>query len=197
LLRRHVRRRAEHGADDRVRAVARATRQRLVGFVEILREPPIDHDGLAVLADEHVRRLQIAMDDLLAVCVRECVEHGEHVRDQCEPLREGLALRDHLVECAADDALHRVERLPVRPPAAFVDRDDRRVLEPRADQRLALEPHRELRVGLEQLLDRDDAIEPRIECLDDPPHAAGRDRDAAHVDVALDDRQHADAARVV
>ena len=93
LLGRHVRRRADHRADDRLveRRRGRASGNDVVGVaasLEILREAPVDHDGLAELADQHVRRLEVAMDDALAVRVRERIGDRDHVRQQREPLRE-------------------------------------------------------------------------------------------------------------
>ena len=92
LLRRHVRRRADHRAGERSRPSTRRRRGTAPSTspasrrAQILREPPVDHDGLAELADEHVRRLEIAVDDALAVRVRERV--GD--RDTCGKQREPL-----------------------------------------------------------------------------------------------------------
>ena len=59
----------------------------------------------------------------------------EHVRQQREPLVEIARARDQLVERPPRDAPHHVERPAVRRDAGVVDRDDRRVLEPRGDPR--------------------------------------------------------------
>ena len=115
-------------------------RRRSLERAELLREPPVDHDGLAERADEHVRRLEIAVDDALAVRVRERVGDGDDVRQEREPLLERRPrARDRRLERSPVDELHRVERLAVRPAPGLVDRDDRRVLQARGDQRLALE----------------------------------------------------------
>ena len=50
-------------------------------MIELLREPPVDHDGLAELADEHVLRLEIAVDDLARVRVCERLGHRDDVGD--------------------------------------------------------------------------------------------------------------------
>ena len=88
--------------------------------VEILREPPIDDHGLAELADQHVARLEIAMDDALAVRVRHRVGDREHARQQREPVLERLRVAIDVVERAPGDELHGVERLAGRPLARLV-----------------------------------------------------------------------------
>ena len=79
------------------------------------------------------------------VGVRDRIGHREHVRQQREPLIERGRRRHDVVERATLDQLHRVERLAGRPLARLVDADDRRVLEPRGQQRLALEPCAQVR----------------------------------------------------
>src|SRR5262249_16346168 len=68
------------------------------------------------------------------------------------------------------DVLHRVERLARRPAAGFVDADDRRVLQPRREPRLALEADPEALV--DELLDRHRAAQATVARADDPAHAA-------------------------
>ena len=75
LLGRHEPGRAEHGAGaglDRIaagRGGGAGRRRIVVGVVDRLGEPPVDHDGLAELADEDVGRLEIAVDHAAGVGV--------------------------------------------------------------------------------------------------------------------------------
>ena len=143
--------------------------------VEVLREAPVDHDGLAEVADQHVAGLEIAVDDPLAVRVRDRVARGGEARNDREPVLELRRLGDHLVERPARHQLHREERLAGRPAAGLVDRHDAGVLQARGDQRLALEP-RDLVAGrIEQLTSARPAAEPAILGGDDLAHAAARD----------------------
>ncbi len=129
------------------------------------------------------------MDDLARVRVGDRVGNGADVRQQRQPVLEPLRLGDDVAQRVADDQLHRQERQPVRPPPGLVHADDRRVLQPRADQRLALEPRRVDRVVGEQLLDRDRAAEPAVERDADAPHPAAGDLVAELVVARVDDRQ--------
>ncbi|MCY0991956.1 hypothetical protein OV203_32765 [Nannocystis sp. ILAH1] len=90
LLGRHVRGRAHDCAVDR-EAVAGRLRDGLGGrFVlgEVLGEAPVDHDGLAELADEDVGGLEVAVDDAPAVRVGDGLGGSEDVRQEGEPLAE-------------------------------------------------------------------------------------------------------------
>ena len=107
LLGRHVRGRAHDRAGDgqrrrslhrrarrRLASTASASAARLCGAralsvgVEILREAPVDHDRLAEVAEQHVAGLEIAMDDPLAVRVRDRVARGGEARNDREPVLE-------------------------------------------------------------------------------------------------------------
>jgi len=118
--------------------------------IELLREPPVDDDGLAELADQHVAGLQIAMDDPPRMRVPQRLGQREDVRQQGQAILEGARLLDRLGQRAPGDQAHRVERRPVGPGAGLVDRHDRRVLQLRRDHRLALEPRAQ--VASEHLL---------------------------------------------
>jgi hypothetical protein len=156
---------------------------------QILGEAPVDHDGLAERADEHVGGLEIAVDDALAVGVRDRVGHGDHVRQEGQALARRWGVADDVVERAARDELHRVERLARRPAPDVVDGDDGRVLEARGDRRLAHEARVRGAALAEDLLERDGAADPQIAHLEDAAEAAARE--LAHDVVArrIDGRQ--------
>jgi hypothetical protein len=177
LLGGHVRRGAEHAARDReIVAGAVAERalgeHRLLAARQILGEPPVDDDGLAELADDHVGRLEIAVDDLAAVRVGDRVGHGDHVVQEIDALLDGGALADQVAQRPAGHQLHRVERRAVGPAAGLVHGDDAGVLEPRGDQDLALEPRLVDVAARQQLLDRDVAAELAIVGARHPAEAA-------------------------
>ena len=114
----------------------------------------------AVRVDEHVVRLDVAVDD--AVAMRE-PQRGEDLprvvdrdRDRRRPARD-----DQLLQRAAVEVLHRDVVRPLR-LAAVVDRDDVRLREPGRVLRLAAEALDELLVGgvaVVEDLDRDAAAE--------------------------------------
>ncbi len=151
LLGRHESRRAEHDAGaglDRItvghrRGDARdayLAAGRIVGLADHLREPPVDHHGLAELARQDVRRLDVAVDDPALVRVGDRVRGGDDVRQQREPCGQLRGAADQLLERPAADLAHHVERRTALGRAGVMDRDDRRVLEPRGDPGLAGEP---------------------------------------------------------
>ena len=81
-----------------------------VVLADDLREPPVDHDGLAELADEDVRRLEVAVDARRGGARARPRRRGEHVRQQREPLAEVGRARDQLVERPPGHLAHDVER---------------------------------------------------------------------------------------
>ena len=85
---------------DFVGTIASERVEQVVLRIEILGQPPIDHHGLAVRADEEVRRLEITVDDALGVCVGESVGHGEDVRQKRKPLFESLGFLDEVRQIA-------------------------------------------------------------------------------------------------
>ena len=192
LLARHVRRRAHHLADrGLVRAGRGAIRRErlLVACREVFREAPIDDDGLAELADEDVRRLEVAVDHALGVRVRDRVGHGDHLRQQRQPLREIRRRLDHLVEPLTRHLLHRVERQPVAARAGAIDRHDRRMLQARGHLRLALEAPAEIVAIDRDQLERDRATEPRARRGEHRAHAAGADLPVDRVPLGLVDER--------
>jgi hypothetical protein len=146
--------------------------RRRLDLGQVLGQAPVDHDGLAELADQHVRRLEVAVDDLLAVRIGDRLRRGEHVRQQAQPLVEGAPLADQLGERAPRHQLHRVERVAGGPAPRLVDRHDRRVLQPRRQQRLAHEPLLLRRAPDQQLLDRHRPIEAAVAGPQHPADAA-------------------------
>ena len=177
LLGCHEAGRAEHRADLRLQAVRgrrdleRCARVRIV-LADHLREAPVDHHGLAELADEDVRGLEVAVDHAAAVRVGHGVDRGEHVRQQHESLGEVRGALDELVERATGHAPHHVERPAIGSGARVVERNDRGVLETRRDLDLAREPLLDAFALRQHFLQRDGAAELRIERFDHAPHAA-------------------------
>ena len=148
---------------------------RLVGLADRLGEAPVDHDRLARIADEDVRRLDVAMDDPALVCVRDRVRRGDDVRHQRETPGDLGSRSDELLERSAGDLAHHVERRAVRRDSGVVDGHDRRMLEPRGDPRLALESRDRVGIERQRLLHRDGATEHGVRRLDDAAHPAARD----------------------
>jgi hypothetical protein len=137
--------------------------------VQVLGQPPVDDRGLAELADDHVRRLEVAVDDLLAVGVGDGVGDRDDVRDQRHPLAHAVGRLDQRLERPASDQLHGVEGRAVGPASGLMDRDDAGVLEARGDQRLAEEAGLGRRAAVQQLLDGDRPAELEVA---GPHHAA-------------------------
>jgi hypothetical protein len=104
LLRGHVAGRAQHRALPRERAihgervVALGLRRALARRAQVLGETPVDHHRLAEGADQHVGRLEIAVDDAFAVGVRDGVGHGDDVGEQGQTHGERAGGGDDLVE---------------------------------------------------------------------------------------------------
>ena len=117
----------------------------------------LDH---ALRVDDDVVRLDVAVDDPVAVRVAERSEDLARVRDG-DRHRARATLADQLLERAPLDVLHDDEVRAVRLPAV-VDRDDVRMGEPGGVRRLAAEALDELvvvRVALVQDLHRDPPAE--------------------------------------
>jgi len=74
LLGRHVAGRAEERAraGDVARGVARRDRGVVLGFVDDLREAPVEHVDLAVIAEHDVRWLEVAVHHSLVVRMLHC-----------------------------------------------------------------------------------------------------------------------------
>ena len=135
LLGRHVGERAEHVAGARERVLADEAGAAEVGELggggeRLRRRRAI----LARVRDEHVLRLDVAMDHAARVSVLE--RAGEREADLQHLLVLELVRRDQPRERVAVDELgDQVERVIVG--ARLVQRDDRRVREPRRGERLA------------------------------------------------------------
>ena len=145
------------------------------------RDPEVRHlhDSLGV--DDDVVRLDVAVDDAVAVRVAERREDLPRIRDR-DGHRAQAARADELLERPALDVLHDDEVGAVE-LAAVEDRDDIRVREPRGMRRLAPEALDELlvvRVPRVQHLDRDSAAELLVLGEVDVGHAAAAElaRDA-------------------
>ena len=163
--------------------------------LEHLRDPEVGEVDAAVLVEEHVLRLHVAVDDALAVRVVEGVRHpaqdldrpGQGDAPRLEQLRERAAR--HEPHRHPGDALRAVD-------VVGVDGDDVRVLEPRDGLGLALEALGETGVVQElprQDLERHVAVEGRLEGPVDRGHAAPAERldDAVGAGVRSGDESQA------
>jgi hypothetical protein len=138
LLRAHVRRGSEgHPFLGQLRsAVGRGPRPPRLCLAAALGQPPVDDRGLAVRADHHVGRLEIAVDDRLTVCVRHGLGGVDQMRQQLEPLLHRPALGQRSLEGPTPhELLGRVER-PVRAPRELVDGGDAGMIQLRGEPRL-------------------------------------------------------------
>jgi len=101
------------------------------------------------IADDDVRRLQVEMDDAVAVDV---VERRDDLQDG---VVEGLPILavEELGDPPAREVLHGEVRIGVMEQAVVVDLDDVRMVEPGQRRELSLEPDELLRLG--QLMTED------------------------------------------
>jgi len=118
---------------------------------QTLGQAPVDHQGLAVLAEHDVARLQVAVEDAPAVGVVDRVTDVEEPPQQLQQ-RQGpltgiaafplgsVKLLDGRLEVVAADEPHRVKRAAVVIGPQAVDRHDAGVLEPAGDLGLDDEP---------------------------------------------------------
>ena len=162
-------------AGDR-RAVARARPVGRDGHRVSSRDPEVEDFDDAVLAHHHVLGLHVAVDD--AGCVRgvEGARGGEEPRELARP--GWLRRADVRAERLAGDVFHRDERQLVH-LAEIVDGDLVRVLERGGGARLAKHPRDRFAAGgavdlavEEEHLERDPALEPRVEGAVDLAHSA-------------------------
>jgi hypothetical protein len=172
LLRCHERRRAEHHARPRLHCRGGGRIARRVG-VERLGEPEVEDLELAAACHEEIRRLEVAMDDVLLV------GGGESVRGLQRPFererrREGAVPLDLLAERLAFEELHHGEDdVPFH--AEVVDGEDVRMRERGDGPRFALETRTSVRVLGEargKHLERDVSPETRVLGAVDLAHAA-------------------------
>jgi hypothetical protein len=197
LLGRHVRRGPDHVAarDRHLQAAAAAVGEPLAGPGGEIADPgqpevgdPHRLLGAARAAlDQHVARLEVAVDQAGGVGGGEAAPGGDEQRQHLAPVV--AAPRQHLAEGVAVDQLHDQVQIAVVDPDV-VDRDHVGMGQP--GQRLGLAPQPLLepaaaRRALAQHLDRDRAIELGIDGGVDHAHPAGAD--PAHDPVAPDGRR--------
>ena len=160
-----------------------------VGAFEGPGDAEVGHLHLTVRADQDVRRLDVAVGDV--VVVREPERSGDFARDLGGLLRrELLVRRQDLGECAPLHLLHHDE-VGALVLAPVVDVDDVGVREAGGRLRFAAESLDEVGVGGElgeQHLDGDLAVEQEIARGEDVGHAAASDPLVDLVPV-VDDRR--------
>ena len=136
LLRRHVRRRAEQQAgraERRTVEVVALSRSRL----QRPRYAEIRHEGIPVTVQQNVFRLDVAMDDAMAMRVRQCA--GD-IAEYPQRVTERQRLRgDPGAEALAVHERHGVVEQPCR-DTGIVQWKDVRMAQLRGDPDLALEP---------------------------------------------------------
>ena len=146
-------------------------------------QPEVDDLGDAVLVEEHVVGLEVAVDQALGVRAGQALADGDEHPDDLAP---GALLLGHpLAQGAAGEVLHRHEHLALV-DADVVDGDHVRVRH--LGDRLSLPDHARLPPGLirglflrPQKLERDPAIQLRIECRVDDAHRARAELFEHHV----------------
>ena len=138
------------------------------------RDPEVHHLDAALAVDDHVVRLDVAVDDPVPVREAERREDLARVVDR-DPERRRAARDEQLLQRPPLDVLHRDVVRPLR-LAAVVDRDDARMREAGGVLRLAAEALDELvvaRVPVVEDLDRDAAPELLVVREVDVRHPAG------------------------
>ena len=157
LLRRHVARRPHH----------RPARGQPGRHLVLLGEAEVGQLQRPVLRPQHVRRLQVAVDDAALVGVVN--SPGEHLGLLGRPPRLQHLVAQLLVQAPALGELqHQVRAVVGRPD--LVDAGDVRVVELGGDLGLAAEPARLELVRHPQHLDRHRPRELQVECPVDPAH---------------------------
>ena len=133
----------------------------------------------ALLVEQDVRRLHVAVDEPLRVRGVERVGDLRGDRDRARRLERALATQQRL-QVGPVDVAHRDEEAAVG-LARLVDRDDVRVVEARGEPRLAEHPLAEPFVvgeALAQQLQGDRALEPHVERAVHLAHAAAPGKSA-------------------
>jgi hypothetical protein len=170
------------GRDETAREVGRGR----VLFRDDFRETPVHDEHAAEVAEHDVFRLEIAVDDALAVGegdgIADLLEDGEERGQRIFFHRLGDAIGEefeHLFQGDAAHEFHRVEKLVLLIDAEFVDGDDVRMIELRGDLRLLDEAqHIGLVAAAEHHLHGDGALGGVLPRIEDRAHAAAGD-DAA------------------
>jgi hypothetical protein len=131
------RQRLSHFAGERT-AVGRARRIPLGIRVDQLRNPEVEQLDVTVDADQHVARLDVAMDDQVGVRVSDGLEH---VEEQAQPRLDAQRARVAiLVDGLAVDVLENEIGLPGLRDARVDQMRDAWVSEPREERAFAPEP---------------------------------------------------------
>ncbi|MFO0890076.1 MAG: hypothetical protein U0790_13170 [Isosphaeraceae bacterium] len=194
LFRRHERRSAQHAARLRERAIrvalaqhrgAAGRRLRLVlrglasGVAQHLGKSPIHHLHLAEGPHHHVGRLQIAVNDVVRMRVRQRLADLLERQDESAAVRSRIGPRhQHFLERLPLDQLHGQERSAVGQRAQVMHRRDGRVLKVRRDERLVGEAASGAGVGCVPILqhfDRHLAAQGCVGGAVDDTHAAAGD----------------------
>jgi hypothetical protein len=150
----------------------------------------VGHHRFALRVDDHVLRLQVAVDDPLAVRVAGRLQHLADHRDALLDRDPGV---DQLLQRRPLDVLHG-DVVGALPCAAVEDRDDVRVLQPGGRLGLALEAHHELAVLGEapvEDLQGDPPVQGGVLGEPDFGHAAAPEF-RLHLVTAVDDRADLD-----
>ena len=96
-------------------------------MLEDLRDPEVEQLGVTLSGDEHVARLEIAVDDVMVVGVLHGVDHTQTEPDsfgRVQPVLVGVA-----IDRRAGHVLHHEVRQAVRRRAAIEERRDVRMVE--------------------------------------------------------------------
>ena len=152
-------------------------------FRERAGKPEVGDSHDAVLVEQEVGRLDVAVEHAAAVRVR---QRGRDVTTDARRLRDGQAraLVEHRPQASTLEKFEDHERHFVLAPV--VHGDDVRMMERRRELRLGPEPAQERRVlgeGCVQHLDRDAPAQPRVLGHVDAPARAGTDRVVQQITV--------------
>jgi hypothetical protein len=164
------------------RQVGRCARERLAGRTierkHVAREAEVENDDAPLGGDEHVRRLDVAMQLASPMELAEA-EHELHERRSraLRSHRAAVARRsaDEIHERDAAHQLHREEAIRIVHDE-LVQRDEIRMGDVRQAAKLALEPEDVLGARPQHRLQRDDLVAPAILHFVDDTHAAGAER---------------------
>ena len=160
------------GRDVMRRAQQNVMAERAVAQLRHPCQPEVGHVRNAIVVDDDVRGLDVAVQHTLTMRVIERVANRRHqAQNLLDGQRRGV---EFSLERASFDVLHD----QIRSPIEFVnveDRDNVRMLQTRDDLRFTLEAGEEVLVflkGFVQHLDRDSAIQPGVVSLVDGRHPA-------------------------
>ena len=162
LLRRHV--------TGRTHDLARAGQPAVA--LHLLREAEVRHAGIPVFVQKDIRRLQIAVNHSLPVCIFDRV--GDLCQKRCCLARRQRASGETLGEALPLDQAHREVMLPLV-LADLIDRHDRRMIE--VGRRLGLDIEAANRILISELAGQDHfegdlPVEAHLTRLEYNPHAA-------------------------